>query len=81
MYKFVDDQGYYMYNIGTREMQKISIKNPEASKLLLRSQHTVNTVKVLATQKDVLNYNRERKIEMTNYMHFIFGGEVYNAKE
>ena len=30
MYKFVNDQGYYMYNIGTREMQKIAIKNPEA---------------------------------------------------
>ena len=37
MYKFINDEGYFMYNIGTREMEKIAIKNPEAQKLLLRS--------------------------------------------
>jgi hypothetical protein len=52
MYKFIDDNGYFMYNIADNEMVKMEVP-PEYSSLLLRSQHTVNTVRVPITDKKI----------------------------
>lgn len=66
-----------MYHIGRNKMEKISVK---PDKFLQRSRHTVNSVKILPTKKDVIRYNEERKVEITNYRHMMFGGEVYDKK-
>lgn len=81
MYKFINDGGYYMYTIGLNQMQKIEIENELDQHLLMRSQHTVNTIKILATKDEVLKYNTEHKVNMTNYKHFMFGGEVYCPRQ
>jgi len=77
MYKFINDGGYYMYTVGLNHMQKIPVENRLDQELLMRSQHTVNSIKIVATEEEVLRYNTYNKVNMTNYKHIIFGGEVY----
>lgn len=77
MHQFINDGGYYMYTVGLNHMQKIPVENSLDQELLMRSQHTVNTIKIIATEDEVLRYNTEHKVNMTNYKHILFGGEVY----
>ena len=52
MYKYIDDEGYYMYDIESNEMSKIPV-DKSMSHLFMRSQHTVNTLAVPNTDPKV----------------------------
>jgi len=54
------------------------IKNK--SNLLIRSHHTVNTIKLPLKKAKVIKYCEENKIKMTNFRHYLFGGEIYDEK-
>ena len=56
MYKFINDKGYFMYDIKDNEMFKIDV-GPEYEELLQRSQHTVNTAKVPITDKRIREWS------------------------
>lgn len=50
MYQFINDGGYYMYTVGLNHMLKIPVENEHDQVLLMRSQHTVNSIKIAATE-------------------------------
>lgn len=80
MYKFIDDRGFFMYDIEQNEMCKVDV-DPKDSHLFMRSQHTVNTQALPSTNPKVLKFTQENGMHITNFRHFIFGGEVYSEKE
>jgi len=55
MYKYIDDEGYFMYDIKQNEMCKVSI-DKKKSELLMRSQHTVNTIAVPSKDPEVKDF-------------------------
>ena len=51
-----------------------------SSPLLVRSHHTVCTVKVPIVKSKVLKFLAEKKVKMTNFRHYLFGGEVFDPQ-
>lgn len=46
MYKFINDKGYYMYDIRKNKMLLMQVNRPEKQKLLMRGQFSLNTIKM-----------------------------------
>ena len=80
MYKYIDDEGYYMYDIENNEMVKVPV-DKQYSEWFMRSQHTVNTMAIPSKDPTLQNFLAKNNMHMTNFKHFIFGGEVYSPKE
>ena len=54
------------------------VKN--SSPLLVRSHHTVNTLKIPITKSNVLKHLKDLKLKTSNFRHYLFGGEVYDPQ-
>lgn len=68
-----------MYDISQNEMVKCAVQEKYSS-LFMRSQGTVNTLAIPSTNKKVINFCEKNKVRMTNFKHFLFGGEVYSKE-